>query len=173
MKKFIALALTLAFALCAFAIPTFAAPADESYNVNVNISENGAVDTVYDVDVVWTDLAFTYTFNGDSAQWNPDKHEYETKAAAEGTVGAWNKTEANITVTNHSNATLNVTATKSDEANTNGVTFALTNTTLALANAEGTAYESAPNGVIACTISGTPTTKTSVFKISTITLSFN
>lgn len=172
MKKFIALALTLAFALCAFAIPTFAVPEDDSYNVNVNIAEDGTVGTVYDVDVVWTDLAFTYTFDGDSAQWNPDKHEYETKAA-EGTVGAWNKTGANITVTNHSNTTLNVTATKADEANTNGVTFALTNTTLELANAEGTAYESAPNGVIACTISGTPTTKTSVFKISTITLSFN
>ena len=173
MKKFIALALTLAMALCVLAIPTFAedVPANASTDVNVNIAENGTVETIYDIDIKWTDLTFTYTFEGEGAKWNPDSHAYES-AAANASIGTWNQTAANITVTNHSNAAVTVTASKTDAENTNGVTFALTNTTLPLANAEGTARENAPSGTIGCEVSGVPTTKTT-FKVTTITLAFN
>lgn len=171
MKKFVALALTLTLALCAFAIPTFAAPADQSHDVDVTVNTGvGGLETVYKVDVVWDDLAFTYTFGEGAAEWNPNSHAYETKQA-EGTVGSWNKTTANITVTNHSNAALNVTATKADVANT-GVTFEFTNDALALATAEGTAVDAAPSGTIACAVTGVPTSKAN-FKLSTITLAFN
>ena len=173
MKKFIALALTLAMALCVLAIPTFAEEkmtdlGSQEKPVNVAIAENGDVQTVYDIDVVWGSFDFTYTFDGDAAVWNPENHAYEA-AAGEDAAGSWNATSATITVTNHSNAALSATATTQDAANTNGVTFGTTNNKIQIANAEGFTKANAPSGVITYNISGTPTTKTN-FQVSTITL---
>ena len=169
MKKFIALALTLALALCVLAIPTFAAPADNTHEVEVTVNSGSAQDIVYRVDVVWDALDFTYNFNSEGVEWDPATHAYKT--AGDGAVGAWNKTSANITVTNHSNAAVNVSATKADVANT-GVTFELTNASFELATAEGTTFAAAPTQNIVCAVSGVPTSKTG-FLATTITIAFN
>ena len=58
---------------------------------------------VYSVDVAWDDLAFTYSAG--TEKWNPTNHDYSTP----NNDGAWTNTDGSITVTNHSNADVDVT----------------------------------------------------------------
>lgn len=82
-------------------------------NVNVGVKTNGGDDgipdpnpkdvdpdgddAVYSVDIDGVSITFTYEF-GD---YNATEHTYGT--------GSWDKTSANITVTNHSNTSITVT----------------------------------------------------------------
>lgn len=125
---------------------------------------------IYRVDVEWDTLTFTWSWSGNSdAIWNPDKHEY-----GDGT-GEWDKTTANIKVTNHSNdaisfdykfETANATTTTVD-----GVKGELTlaSGTTSVATAEGTAFGSAPSSTVLLTISEKPDTDvTDTFNLDTI-----
>lgn len=152
-KKLIALALVVAMVMGL----SMTAMATESYDsldpavtkegeVKISVVE-GAV--VYKVDVEWDSLDFTYNFG----TWKPDTHTYE-----DGEAG-WNKTEANITVTNHSNAPVKVDATYTEKAKVDGVTVTFTSGTKQLFNAALEAYENvegADKSVSNIKISGVP-----------------
>ena len=176
MKKFIAIILTLACA-AVLAIPAFAAGelngTTTSGNHDVTVDITTAAETVYELDVNWGTLDFTYDFEED-ANWNAVEHTYETGAA--GKVGTWsNNGEATITVTNRSNAAVNVSA-SFDASNVvvetalNGVTATLTDA-VDIASAVGTVKGSAPSGSITCTVAGVPLADD--FTVGVITLKFN
>lgn len=126
---------------------------------------------VYRIDVNWEELVFTYTFADDST-WDPDTHTYGTT-----NDGSWDKSSAKITVTNHSNDTIDVSS-KFDNNDTTkttkDVTSEITDSTGTIDTAEGTALNSAPKHVITVGVSGKPNdTRTFSVGIVTVTLSTN
>lgn len=101
MKK--ALSLTLALALIlSLAIPAFAADLGGSHDVTAKYQKSENEEAIYNVDIAWGELNFTYSEHTEKT-WNPDTHTYD-----EDTNGGWDKTEAAITVTNHSNVSVTV-----------------------------------------------------------------
>ena len=115
MKKFLTLALALAMVLT-FSVSVFAAsenvggesgletlnqPSD--INVTVGIT-TGTATTIYRVDIEWSNVDFVY-HAAYSNNWNPTTHIYETEVA-----DSWNHESATVTVTNHSNAPVAVSA---------------------------------------------------------------
>ena len=124
---------------------------------------SGAV--VYSVDIAWTDMNFTYTGAGEGT-WNPETHQYEG-----GTEASWTDSNASVTVINHSNAAVTVTA--SFEAlpgyETTSMTFG--NNGATVATAVGTEVASAPSATITVTPGGTLAESANGGKIGTITVS--
>ena len=106
MKKILAMILALAMILSmsAFAFASeysnyngatsWSGSKEESGNVEVTVV---AATTVYHVVVAWDNMAFTYN----PGAWNPTNHSYDQ--------GTWSTGSAEVTVTNHSNATVNTT----------------------------------------------------------------
>lgn len=121
MKKFIALALTLALTMC-LAVPAFAADPDiEENNGTASVTVNGTFNAGsiaqerISVDVSWGSMSFTYndTIEG---TWNDETHNFDGAVAANWTCA----TNANkITVTNHSNTPVEAQLTFAKAANTN------------------------------------------------------
>ena len=106
MKKVFAIllaaALVATMSIAASAAVTTVPGAADAQDLKVNytaLTENN--DTVYSIDVEWTDMAFAYTA-GSEAAWNPETHEYAVQNAG------WTDTTASVTVTNHSNAAVSV-----------------------------------------------------------------
>ena len=124
---------------------------------------SGAV--VYSVDIAWIDMNFTYTGAGEGT-WNPETHQYEG-----GTEASWTDSNASVTVINHSNAAVTVTA--SFEAlpgyETTSMTFG--NNGATVATAVGTEVASAPSATITVTPGGTLAESANGGKIGTITVS--
>ena len=124
---------------------------------------SGAV--VYSVDIAWTDMNFTYTGTGEGT-WNPETHQYEG-----GTEASWTDSNASVTVINHSNAAVTVTA--SFEAlpgyETTSMTFG--NNGATVATAEGTEFAKAPSATITITPTGSLAQTANGGKIGTITVS--
>ena len=124
---------------------------------------SGAV--VYSVDIAWTDMNFTYTGAGEGT-WNPETHQYSGSSE-----GAWTASDESITVTNHSNAAVTVTA--SFEAlpgyETTSMTFG--NNGATVATAEGTEFAKAPSATITITPTGSLAQTANGGKIGTITVS--
>ena len=119
MKKLITLAMTfimiIVMATSSFA-ETVADGGSVTEDVDVIINKN-EVQTVYSVDIVWDSLEFTYNLG--NGRWDPTDH------TVEGGSAGWNIDSAKITVTNHSNAAVNIEAAFADEPTTatvNGVT---------------------------------------------------
>lgn len=101
MKKLLtfALALALTFAL---AVPAFAATVAEdggtaSINVNGTYVPGAAAAEVVSVDVSWGAMTFTYTDDSEG-EWNATTHEFENIVLA-----SWEATGNEITIKNHSN----------------------------------------------------------------------
>lgn len=124
---------------------------------------SGAV--VYSVDIAWIDMNFTYTGAGEGT-WNPETHQYEG-----GTEASWTDSNASVTVINHSNAAVTVTA--SFEAlpgyETTSMTFG--NNGATVATAEGTEFAKAPSATITITPTGSLAQTANGGKIGTITVS--
>lgn len=119
---------------------------------------------VYYVEVDWDDLKFTYTATG----WDPATLSYEK--------GAWDKASAGVTVTNKSNAPVDVTF-EWDEvataANTiKGATFTMDTVSAALADASKTTVGTSATNTI--TVSGKGDAWTNEFvKFDTIIVTVN
>lgn len=111
MKKVLAtiLVLTLVLASVSFAFAeshnSLASPITENKDVKVNVTSKTGGGTVYKIDIAWDSMNFTYS-KGANDTWDPVDHRHEGSVAAhfEGT------NTANITVTNHSNASVQVNA---------------------------------------------------------------
>ncbi len=114
-RKILATLLALVCVMALFTVPAFAAasnetktslPNDKTVAVNGKFDDKGTTDTVYSVDIAWGSMEFTYTSTG-TKTWDPVNHEYEKGTDVE---EKWTFAEgANIvTVTNHSNAAVQV-----------------------------------------------------------------
>lgn len=96
MKKIITLLMTLAMVM-SLSVTAFASDLGGSKDVTAKYEQNESEQPIYNVDLNWGDLTFTYT-ETTTKVWNPETHTYDTT-----TTGSWDKTETAITVTNHSN----------------------------------------------------------------------
>ena len=159
MKKKLALVLTLAMV---FSLAPLSAYANDTitrvggtatHDVTATYvagSSGGAGGTVYSVDIVWGDMAFTYT--EEAGVWDPTTH---TITGAGG--GIWKATSPDgnkIKVTNHSNAAVTATFSYTPAADYTGITGSFDNTTLNLATAVDTLVSNAPSDSAALTLSG-------------------
>lgn len=183
-----ALVMVLSLSVTAFAVDEDRDGMDLSNDANKTASHGvygkanttGTATTVYSVDVTWGSMEFTYNVAASDATWIPETHVYATKTTG---TSLWtcDADADKVTVTNHSNAAVNVAfATAKTDANTYTVTASVKNdgktadlVTAQLATAEGTAVASAPavsgrvvlDGVIPSTLA-----RTQLFTL-TVTLS--
>ncbi len=174
MKKLFAILTSLAL-LVSMSVTAFAAEPDATLtgdgksttiDVNVTYADATSTPTVYSVDVQWQEMSFQYNYAGPMV-WNPETHEYQDQAR-----GDWESNTADITVTNHSNAAVNVTVTYTANGTT-GVTGTITNGSFTLENAVGKAVAEADAETATLTISGVPTDTTARnLKVGSVTVSF-
>ncbi len=101
---------------------------------------------VYNVDITWGSLEFTYT-DSSKGTWNPTTHKYD---GAEGAEWTWETGANEITVTNHSNTAVTATATYTPKSGYESVSLIFDKGTVNL----GTADNGAVGGA------GTPTSDT-------------
>ncbi|MBE6113909.1 MAG: hypothetical protein E7191_02405 [Erysipelotrichaceae bacterium] len=140
-------------------------PIDVLVNVNVDVTE-----TKYKIDVVWSNLVFTYTF--DDYVWNPGNHTYSTDE-----TGRWSHNEGTVTVTNHSNKTVTVDASCPDNiADGVDVTFNMTNGDEELETADANERlgdeEKADKVVYTVSVNGQPNSRTQqTLTVAEVTLS--
>lgn len=171
MKKVLAPILVLAI-LLSLSVPAFAAettqsnvgPGEYSMDVTAKYVTSTSTDTVYNVDIAWDSLTFTYTEKAEKS-WNSKTNTYDTK-----TTGSWDRTEAQITVTNRSDKSVKVTMTLTPVPGT-GITTSLAGGSGTLAAYPGGSAKAASiSGRL--TISGTPNTTVTEagVRIGTITV---
>lgn len=108
MKKLLSLFLALTL-VASMGTTAFAAENEDQtgvgtgeYNADVKATciEGSNGGTKFSMDIVWSGLTFTY--NEDSKNWNTAKHDYDI------IPGGWGKSDGAITVTNHSNESIEV-----------------------------------------------------------------
>ena len=128
----------------------------DSRNVYVTYQAGASSPTIYSVDIVWQSMEFTYTAASEGT-WDPETHAYTNKQNA-----SWSYANNKITVTNHSNTEVKATFSYTPATNYSAVngTFvgvdnkALTNATLTLSSAVGSARDVAPSGDAFLSLSG-------------------
>lgn len=157
MRKILSV-ITAAALLFAISCPAFAAEnastltQDGYQSIDVTahaITSSGTVDC-YSVDIRWSDMSFTFESNT-TKLWNAGDHSY-----FESITAGWDKTEASITVINHSNIDVDVTVTYTPAEGT-GIAGTVSNGMGTLAAGEVGKYDSADSMTAVLTISGTPT----------------
>ena len=181
MKKKTALVLTLAMVFSLAPLSAYADTIDRvggtaSHNVTATYVDGssggagGAGTKVYNVDITWGDMAFTYT--AEAGIWDPTNHTY---TGAEGGAWAVDKEGGNtITVTNHSNADVTAVFNYAAASGFEGISGTFDNTSLALESAVGTAVAEAPKGTASLTLGGALDSATADnTKIGTITVTLN
>lgn len=138
-----------------------------SQPIDVTAKHTGSTDTdtVYSVDIVWDDMTFTYHESG-SRTWNPSDHTY-----TDNTTAGWDKTTADVTVTNHSNADVDVALAYTPVDGT-GVSGALADSSYTLVAGVENKYTEADSKTSTFTVSGKPTEAVTAegVKIGTITV---
>ena len=178
MKKILTLILSLAL-LCVMAVPAMAADTisqkdgSASANVKGTYVPGSGTATVYSVDIAWGSLEFTYT-DASKGTWNPESHSYDGAVAA-----AWSCEDGadKITVTNHSNAPVNIELQqnlKDSFAEKISLSFSKDVQEWSLDDAENTDVDNAPSMMITVTPSGAlteDTTAGTVIGTITVTLS--
>lgn len=82
--------------------PTGGTPNDESesHSVYATYEEGESPTTIYNVDITWESMEFTYTA-ASKGTWNAEEHKYEDPQPA-----SWSFENNSITVVNHSNAAI-------------------------------------------------------------------
>ena len=155
MKKFLASAFAFALAISA-SVTAFAANTDTNDGTKgTDITVNGtyqaaeAAADVISVDIAWDNMDFTYTAPS-KGTWNASTHQYDNPT--EGGWAATDGTDPKITVTNHSNVTVN--ASFAFAAAVDGLNGSFTKTALVLDSAEGTELSNAPTDETAFSVSG-------------------
>ncbi len=118
MKKLFVLALALVMVL-AMGVTAFAATAVNGYNdgvgsydIAIDADYTGGetnTDAVYGVKIEWTAFDFEYHVQNVGGTWDPENLEYDDTDEVE-TGWVEGKDSATVTVTNHSNAAVIVTA---------------------------------------------------------------
>ena len=138
---------------------------DGSASKDVYVSYDGNVssETVYSVDVIWTDLSFTYSEG--TTMWDPEKHEYVTSSEASN-VG-WTDSEGEITVINHSNASIliDISFKKADDL-TDEVEIDIIEPQFTLESAVNSTFNTAPSKTTTIKVTGKPNKSGNVGKIT-------
>lgn len=164
----ISLAMVLSMGVTAFAAEgsaTGQGAGDRTIDVTAKYDKSTSAETVYNVDITWESMSFTYTESGTKV-WNPETHTYTTT-----TNGGWDKTEADITVTNHSNASVDV-AVEYTAVEGTGISGSVANGSATLAAGVEGKPDEADKLIATLTISGAPnsTVTEAGVKIGTITI---
>lgn len=164
MKKIIILLMVLAMVM-SLSITAFASDLGESKDVTAKYEKNESGQPIYNVDLNWGDLTFTYTENTTKI-WNPDTHTYDTT-----TTGSWDKTESTVTVTNHSNVSVAVSMSVTPIDGT-GVDVSLTGGNATLAAGEVGNVDGAASVTGTVKVSGKPnnTVTEDGIKVASITV---
>ena len=164
MKKIITLLMALAMVM-SLSVTAFASDLGGSKDVTAKYEQTEDEKPVYNVDLNWGDLTFTYTETVEKG-WNPETHTYDTT-----TTGSWDKTETTITVTNHSNVSVDVSMSVTPVDGT-GVDVSLTggNATLAAGEVGNVSGAASVTGTIK--VSGKPnsTVTEDGIKVASITV---
>ena len=148
MRKTISIVLALVL-LLSLSTTAFASELGGTQDVTAKYEKTENEEAIYNVDLNWGNLTFTYTEHTEKT-WNPSTHTYE-----EVVTGEWDKTESTIKVTNHSNVAVTVAMTLTPVQGT-GVTATLTGGSGTLpAGVEGN-VEGAASVTGTLKISGTP-----------------
>ena len=149
MKKIFTIMLAMALVM-SMSMTAFASDLGGSKDVTAKYEQNESEQPIYNVDLNWGELSFTYTETVEKV-WNPDTHTYSTT-----TTGSWDKTETTITVTNHSNVEVAVSMSVTPVSGT-GVDVTLTggNATLAAGKENDVNVAESVTGTVK--ISGNPT----------------
>lgn len=148
MKKLLQICLLLI--LSGILTASVLAAGTQEIDVNARYRASSNAPASYSVDLLWSDMTFTY-IRQDTHIWNAKDHSYKTRS-----TGGWDKTKASITVTNHSNVDVLVTITYTPVADT-GITGTLRNGTGTLEAGAVGDYEGADSMTATLVISGTPT----------------
>lgn len=137
----------------------------ESIDVTASYKPSGSVGTVYNVDIKWDSMKFTYTESSGQV-WDPSTHTYSGSSS-----GKWDKTTADITVTNHSDSAVDVAITYTPTGDT-GITGTITNGTATLQAGKIGKPNEADSMTATLKISGTPNSSVTEdgVKIGTITV---
>lgn len=162
MKKLLAIICSILVVL-AVGTTAFAASPIEALNGSDSASVKGvyragtSADEVYNIEITWGSLEFTYT-GADKGAWDPASHAYSG-----GNAGGWScDTNADkITVANHSNAAVNATFQYNGKTGYTGITGTFKETSgtandgiLVLPTAVGTAVNNAPSADVKLVLSG-------------------
>ena len=164
MKKIITLLMALAMVM-SLSVTAFASDLGGSKDVTAKYEQNESEQPIYNVDLNWGDLTFTYT-ETTTKVWNPDTHTYDTT-----TTGSWDKTESSITVTNHSNVSVDVSMSVTPVGGTGvNVTLIGGSSTLAAGEVDNVDGEASVTGTVK--ISGKPnsTVTEAGIKVASITV---
>ena len=164
MKKIITLLMALAMVM-SLSVTAFASDLGGSKDVTAKYEQNESEQPIYNVDLNWGDLTFTYT-ETTTKVWNPDTHTYDTT-----TTGSWDKTESSITVTNHSNVSVDVSMSVTPVGGT-GVNVTLIGGSSTLAAGEVDTVDGAASVTGTVKISGKPnsTVTEAGIKVASITV---
>lgn len=166
-KRLLCLLPALALCLCLVAPAAgdpSTSPAEVKPGTNGSVALTGSYDptpaVVVSVDVAWGNMTFLYAAQGTTGTWLPGEHRYEGATDK----GTWIDPNADITVTNHSNAavTIGLTFEKAGAGVSNDLTgsftardgVTLTDNKMTIATAEKTDRDNAPSGTVTFAISG-------------------
>ena len=165
MKRIITLLMVLAMVM-SLSITAFASDLGESKDVTAKYEKNESEQPIYNVDLNWGNLTFTYTETVEKV-WNPDTHTYDTT-----TTGSWDKTESTVTVTNHSNVSVAVSMSVTPAQGT-GVDVSLSGGNATLAAGEVGNVDGAASVTGTVKVSGKPnsTVTEDGIKVASITVS--
>lgn len=170
MKKLTMIAITclmvLGLSRTVFADDALLNPGSANVPVKVSVDTDPTA-TKYRVDITWNSLSFVYRFGTEGA-WNPSTHNYDSPGTDGWVVGANRLSTANgtITVTNHSNNEINVSATLNRIQDTmNTVTLTIDNDAATPRNVASAAIgdslgdpSKAPSTSYQVTVGGVPNT---------------
>ena len=164
MKRIITLLMVLAMVM-SLSATAFASDLGESKDVTAKYEQNESEQPIYNVDLNWGDLTFTYTETVEKV-WNPDSHPDATT-----TTGSWDKTESTVTVTNHSNVSVAVSMSVTPAQGT-GVDVSLTGGNATLAAGEVGNVDGAASVTGTVKVSGKPnsTVTEDGIKVASITV---
>lgn len=172
MKKILAFVLSLTMT-AVMGTTAFAAQGDAnvgtgstSIDVKAKYAGETTAPTVYNVDMSWGAMEFTYAVGG-TRDWNPETHEYK-----DNTTAKWVENGNTVTVTNHSNASVETSFAFDAMDTYDTVTGKFDNAKMTLPSAEGKAVDAAElTGTTKLTLSGTlESNVTALTKIGTITV---
>ena len=118
-------------------------------DVNARVKTETKAAAVYSVDLMWSDMTFTY-IRQENLTWNAKDHSYKSRSS-----GKWDKTRGTITVVNHSNVDVQVDVTYTPLEGT-GITGTLRNGSRRLKAGREGDYEGADRMTATLVIGGKP-----------------
>lgn len=140
----------LALLLCLCISGTAAAEVgSRQIDVNARVKTETKAAAVYSLDLMWSDMTFTY-IRQENLTWNAKDHSYKSRSS-----GKWDRTRGTVTVVNHSNVDVQVTVTYIPLEGT-GITGTLRNGSRRLRAGREGDYEGADRMTATLVIGGKP-----------------